>query len=275
MTGPDQGQYGGQPGGQPYSGPPYSGPPYSGPPYEGPVHGDQQGQGGYGQQQPGYGDGYGQPAPQGPPGGYPPPADPYGQAPGYGAPAQSTQQLPQVSGPPASAPPGGPYGQPMSGPPMSGPPMSGVPAGPPPSRGRGPLVPVLAAVAALLLIAAVVMTGLFVAKSGEFDDSQEQLAASRATAEQQRQDLEGKDQEITQLNGDLTATRESLAESEQARTGSEDRAGELAMEKQIVTTCLTLILDYLDAAGAGDEGRAQELLPQIEPACDRAAAVTE
>jgi hypothetical protein len=102
-----------------------------------------------------------------PPGGVPvASAPPAGYTPGY-APGYATGPIPTVTGYPTAPLPGGTEVGPSA-------------YGHSPGR-RNRLVPILGAATVLLLVVGLTMTGLFVAKNGEQNDTQAKLAAAEST----------------------------------------------------------------------------------------------
>ncbi|WP_327005628.1 hypothetical protein OHA72_63545 [Dactylosporangium sp. NBC_01737] len=254
-------------------------------------------------------EGYAYPDPNAPQGAYPQqPAqpNPYGapvpQQPApvhdqsYGQPQpnpydQGTTQLPQYGEqPPASynlepsvsAPPTSPMmmNPPMSAPPMSGPPMSGPPVayGPvsgPPGYAQGGYqtpgappkksiaVPILASLLALAIIAAGVFVGLYVDKSGKLDKS-EKLAS-------QRQDsLTSTQGELDKTKTDLKAKADELTKAQQDLRGVTADSTESKRQRDVIGTCLKLLLEALDASAKGDKTTLQNKLNEMDKPCDEA-----
>jgi uncharacterized protein HemX len=147
---------------------------------------------------------------------------------------------------------------------MSGPPVSGMAYGapfPPPRRSR--TVPILAAVAALLFIAAAAFGGLYFAKSGDYNRKVDTLKARDATvASQQKQ--------LTDLQAQLKTTQDQLNDANQRATGSQNQVNELTHEKQVISQCIALLGQAADAADAGNTSQAQALAKQADPICNEA-----
>ncbi len=205
------------------------------------------------------------------------------QLPAYGdqqQPQYGDQQQPPASynlEPSVSAPPTSPMmmNPPMSGPPMSGPPVaygpvSGPPGyaqggyqtpGPPPKKSVA--VPILASLLALAIIAAGVFVGLYVDKSGKLDKS-EKLAS-------QRQDS------LTATQGDLDKTKtelkskaDDLAKAQQELRGVTADSTEAKRQRDVIGTCLKLLLEALDASSKGDKTTLQNKLNEMDKPCDEA-----
>jgi hypothetical protein len=192
-------------------------------------------------------------APGSAPVGYP--AD-YGYAPQPGMPP--TAAMPPISGaPPMSGPP-------MSGAPMSGVPVSGYPSGPAPAPARrGAAVPVLAGLAALLLLAAGVMTALYITKNNALSSSKKTVAARNTT-------ISDRDAQVKKLQSDLQAKSDELDKARQDLTGSQNQTQELKKEKDTIKQCITLLGEAGDLRDKGDNAGAQAKEAQAKPICDQA-----
>jgi hypothetical protein len=236
---------------------------------------------------------YGAPAPQQPnPYGAPVPQQP---APshdqGYGQPQpnpydQGTQQMPAYGDqqpasynlePSVSAPPTSPMmaNPPMSAPPMSGPPMAYGPVSAPPGYAQGGYqtpgpapkksvaVPILASLLALAVIASGVFVGLYVDKSGKLDKS-EKLAS-------QRQDsLTSTQGELDKTKTDLKAKADELTKAQQDLRGVTADSTESKRQRDVIGTCLKLLLEALDASAKGDKTTLQNKLNEMNKPCDEA-----
>jgi hypothetical protein len=246
-------------------------------------------------------EGYAYPDPNSPQGAYPPPS-PYGapvpQQPapthdqGYGQPPQAnpydqgTQQMPTYGEqqpaaynlePSVSAPPTSPMmmNPPMSSPPMSGPPVaygpvSGPPGyaqggyqtpGPPPKKSIA--VPILASLLALAIIAAGVFVGLYVDKSGKLDKS-EKLASQR------QENLTSTQGELDKTKTDLKAKADELTKAQQDLRGVTADSTESKRQRDVIGTCLRLLLEALDASAKGDKTTLQNKLNEMDKPCDEA-----
>ncbi|GAA3457227.1 ATG16 family protein [Dactylosporangium matsuzakiense] len=207
---------------------------------------------------------------------------------------QGTSQLPAYGNeaaysldPSVSAPPTAALGQPappMSAPPMSGPPMSGPPMGygpvsGPPTTGfpgapigypgaeapkkRGIAVPLLASLLALAVIAAGVFVGLYIDKSGKLDKSEKQSAQRQAALDQSNKDLE-------QTRKDLTAKADELTKAQQDLRGTQADSTEAKRQRDVIGTCLKLLVEASDAAGAGDKTTYQNKIAEANKPCNEA-----
>jgi hypothetical protein len=240
--------------------------------------------------------------PQQPPAGYPPaaPVSPYGEQPQYAQPVpaqpmpthdQGTTQLPSYGegsyslDPSISAPPTAPMqaNPPMSAPPMSGPPMSGPPTGygpvsgspmgypgqpvayPPvePPRKRGVAVPLLASFLELAVIAAGVFVGLYFDKSSKLQKSEKVSAQRQASLDTTNKDLET-------TKGDLKAKADELTKAQQDLRGTQADSTEVKRQRDVIGTCLKLLLEALDASAANDKTTMQNKINEMEKPCNEA-----
>jgi hypothetical protein len=201
-------------------------------------------------------------------------------------PASPPQQTIALGAPPMSGPPmsGAPYagppmsGPPMSGPPYGGPPMSGAPYSgapaygaqpgmqPPPRARRGVAVPILASLAALLLIAASVLTVLYVNKSGD-------LAAAKKTISARDTSIADKEKEITQLKADLQTKSDALDSAQRDLRGTQNDNEKNKKDKETVSLCLRLLLDALAAANRNDSATFNKKLTDMKKPCDEAEKI--
>ncbi|GAA2381851.1 hypothetical protein [Dactylosporangium salmoneum] len=249
------------------------------------------------------------PPPQAPAsGGYPgAPAGPYGEpAPQYGQPVppqpqplhdQSTTQLPtygeasysldpSVSAPPTAPVPLAQPAPPMSAPPMSGPPMSGPPmsygpvSGPPtsgfpggpvgypaqPAPKRGFAVPLLSSLLALAVIAAGVFVFLYVDKSDKLTKSETQSSQRQAALDQSDKDLD-------QTKTDLKAKADELTKAQQDLRGTQADSTEAKRQRDVIGSCLKLLLEALDASAANDKTTMQNKINEMEKPCNEAQTI--
>ncbi|GGM74896.1 hypothetical protein ACFFX1_13805 [Dactylosporangium sucinum] len=237
-------------------------------------------------QQPSY------PAPQQP--SYDQPVSPYGgPVPPQAAPLhdQGTTQLPSYGSegsysldPSVSAPPTAPMmaPPPMSGPPMSGPPMSGPPntfgpvSGPPAfpaqpmayppvetPKKRGVAVPILASLLALAVIAAGVFVGLYVDKSGKLDKSEKLAADRQVTIDNTNKDLET-------TKADLKSKADELAKAQQDLRGTQSDSTEAKRQRDVIGTCLKLLLEASEAANKNDQTTYQNKIQELQKPCNEA-----
>jgi hypothetical protein len=174
--------------------------------------------------------------------------------------AQPTMSMPPMSGPPASGPP-------ISGPPVSGPPPYGMaqPSAPAPAK-RGVAVPILAAVAVLLLIAAGVMTGLYVNKNNA-------LATANNTIKTRDKTIADREKDLKTTKGDLEAKTAALDKAQQDLRGTQNESDKNKHDKQVVSNCLKLLLDALDAADKGDKATFDKKLAEMKTPCAEAQVI--
>ena len=188
--------------------------------------------------------GYG---PAGGPGGYE--AASYSPGPSY------TQQF---SGPPASSPP-------VSGLPVTGP-TYGMPVGAPPRRGRSTLI--LAIVAGLLFVLGGVMTGLFVAKNSELSSTKQDLGAQLTSKDST---ISTNEKDIAKLRDDLTKAQNELEDTKQVLGGTRKDRDQIEKEKQVISRCLTLFTQSINAIAAGDRATFQRITPERQRVCAEAS----
>jgi hypothetical protein len=220
---------------------------------------------------------FGQPQPQSAP-----PAQPYSAPPAanpYAAPAAQPYSAPPGYGPdpaasaPYSAPPGGGYGyDPNAGlPPTSGaygpgmmPPTSGpvgALGGPAPSgQPRNKMVPILAGLMVLFLLATAVMSVLFITKSGDYNDH-------KKASQQKEAQLAG---DLKKSQDDLKKAQEDLASKDRDLTGSQAQADELKRQKSVISQCIRLLGEAGDASRAGNAALAAQKEAEAEPICNEA-----
>jgi hypothetical protein len=207
--------------------------------------------------------------------GYTPPQAPPGS--GFaGAPASAPPFGGQVSAPPVAGPVSGmPASQPYPGAPMSGPPygqpipgapLSGVPYGAPtpagPAKGKSTLV--LTLVAVLLFVIGGVMTGLFVAKSGELTKTEQRLSGQVADRDTK---IDANAKEIDGLKRDLQTSRDSLDDVKQDLTGTQNDRDEQARQKKVIGTCLDLLTKAL---AADNKAAFDKVAKEADKACTEA-----
>jgi peptidoglycan hydrolase CwlO-like protein len=169
-----------------------------------------------------------------------------------------------MSGPPGYLPTSGPPGYvPTSGP-SYGAPMSGLPdyAAAPPRRGRGALI-TFAVLTVVLFLASAVLTGLYVTKSGAYD--------KKVT------DLKGRDTTISSLNGQvddlkkqLQAANDKLDQANQKQTGTQNELDQVTKEKNVISNCLTLLSEAINAASVGNQALAKSKADAAQAPCDEA-----
>lgn len=193
--------------------------------------------------------------------GQPQPQPQYGLDPAaYQPPLPPQGPAPVVSGPPAAASPqfgeGVVPGLPNA--PVTSPDPLGPPTGPfmaplgPPAPKKSPVVPVLAALAALLLIATGVFVTMFVNKNGDLKDANATIAERDDKIDGLSDDVTERDDQISQLEDDLAI----------AQGDAEDAEG--------LQTCLDAIKEFFDAlATEKDEDKIQDLADEADLLCQQ------
>jgi hypothetical protein len=145
-----------------------------------------------------------------------------------------------------------------------------APAAAPPPAKRGAALPLLAGATALLLVLAIVMTGLFIWKNGEQSDTATKLAASEQKYDR---DVAAKNARISSLQSDLEAAKTELESTKQQLEGTKNRLGTANADKQVISQCLTLVLRFIDAVSKRDTATANSLLAQLREPCNKANAL--
>jgi hypothetical protein len=197
------------------------------------------------------------------------PAVPFGQ--------QATEPLPTAGDPAPGQPP--PLDRTAALPVLPPADAPGFPAGTPsfppdlPAARRGPLVPLLAAASALLLVAVVVLAALVVTAEGDLDRARAEAVASDQEADTRARELAAARDEVTGLKRDMARARDDLAATKKELTGAKSLLGVTETDKQVVSNCLRLILQFFDAAGAGDGEGARRLLAEANKPCEDADAI--
>jgi hypothetical protein len=191
---------------------------------------------------------------------YPGPSGAYDGYPPGSAPTQASGP-PTMSGPPAMDPMSGPPGY---GAPYSGAPYSGAPGYVAPKPKRGALVPILAALTALFFIAAAVMTGLYVSKTGAYDRKVSDLKA-RDTK------ISAQSGQIDDLNKQISTMKDQLDQAAQKQSGTQSQLDEQTKEKQVISNCLSLLEQALVYAGKGDQANAQATAKKADQPCEEAS----
>jgi len=158
---------------------------------------------------------------------------------------------------------GPPVTDPMSGPPGYGTPYSGPPGYGAPKPKRGVAMPLFAALTVLFFLAAAVMSGLYITKSGAFDRKVNDLKA-RDTAISQR------DSQISDLKAKVDSLQEQLDAATQKQSGTQNQLDEVTKEKQVIVNCITLLGEANQAAQAGDKATHDAKMAQAKPVCDEA-----
>ncbi|MEU5940025.1 hypothetical protein ABZ807_12700 [Micromonospora sp. NPDC047548] len=197
------------------------------------------------------------PAPGGPvsappvPGLYAPMPAPLVSGPAYGQP----MSVPPVSGPA--------FGQPTSAPPGSVPPF-GAPA---PGVGKGRTVLILAVVAGLLFVLSGVMSGLFVAKSNELDNTERRLSGQ---VSERDGTIAANTKEMEQIRAELQGAQDKLADTQQDLTGTRNDRDEQARQKKVIASCLDKLTTALAAAAANNKSAFDKASKGMDKVCDEA-----
>ena len=166
-----------------------------------------------------------------------------------------------------------PAGPPASGPPGVMPPHSGPP-GPPAAQksGRGPIVPILAGATALLLVLGLVMTGLFIWKTGQQGDTQTKLTASQ---QKYNKDVTDRDQKIDELQGKYDNAQKDLSATKQQLEGTKSQLNATSDEKAVIAQCLKLVFEYIQAVANQNRSQANTLLSALDAPCRRAQVLIQ
>jgi len=122
-------------------------------------------------------------------------------------------------------------------------------------------VPLLASLLALAVIAAGVFVGLYVDKSGKLDKSKTQSAQRQASLDSANKDLE-------QTRTDLKAKADELTKAQQDLRGTQADSTEAKRQRDVIGTCLKLLLEALDASSKGDKTTLQNKLNEMDKPCD-------
>lgn len=208
-----------------------------------------------------------------PSGGYPGQASPSGGYPGQASPAGGyPAQAGGYQTQPYQSQPGGYPGQvsPAGYQPPAGHQSPAAPAGPgggilgptaampvtaPRRRGRV-LVPVLAALTVLLLLAAGAMTAMYVGKDRQYRDTRTQLSQARDERDQAKKDLGKARSDLEAARGDLQGSRNATAESKR--------------QLAVISKCLDLIGQAGAAARRGDQATYNAKMKAADPVCSEA-----
>jgi len=144
-----------------------------------------------------------------------------------------------------------PMPQPASAPPALPPHGAGpVPAG------KSPWPAVLAGTTALFLVVALVLGGFLISTNDKLD------AANRTIAERDTT-ISDNEKKLKALRDDLKAAKDDL---DRKQGENED----LADEKETISKCLSLLFEFLEAAGRQDDATAQTKLAQLRVPCQNA-----
>jgi hypothetical protein len=171
---------------------------------------------------------------------------------------------------PFSAPPvsGTPYGQ--SAPTWGQQPYPTGPALTPPLPGstvpkakRGPLVPILAVLSAVLFLSTAALGVLFGVEHGAKSRTEKTLSQRTST-------LAAKSSELDQTRSDLQRANDELGRAKTDLTGSKNQADELKRQKAIISKCFNLLDEVLAAASNGDRATVTKKEPEMNAACREA-----
>src|SRR5206468_5449904 len=116
------------------------------------------------------------------------------------------------------------------------------------------------------LIAAGLMTAMYVDKGSKLDTANTTLKARNST-------ISTREAEIKQLKSDLQAKSDQLDKSQQDLRGTQTDNEKNKHDKQIVAQCLQLLLAALDAADKGDKATFEKKLNDIKKPCNEAQVI--
>jgi outer membrane murein-binding lipoprotein Lpp len=128
---------------------------------------------------------------------------------------------------------------------------------------RTPWTPILAAVAAFLLLTSVIMGVLFITRNSGYN--------------QQKRTATERQHTIDSLNSDAQKLRDDLKKAEAERDaakrdlgGAQGQADELTRQKQIISHCLNLLAEAGTAARNGDQATSAAKTKEADPICQEA-----
>ncbi|GII24194.1 hypothetical protein [Planosporangium mesophilum] len=171
---------------------------------------------------------------------------------------------------PFSAPPvsGTPYGQ--SAPAWGQQPYPTGPAFTPPLPGsttprakRGPLVPILAVLSAVLFLSTAGLGVLFAVEHGAKSRTEKTLSQRTST-------LAAKSSELDRTRSDLQRANDELSRAKTDLSGSKNQADELKRQKAVISKCFTLLGELGQAAEAGDRATVTKKQAEVQTACREA-----
>ena len=102
-------------------------------------------------------------------------------------------------------------------------------------------------------LAAAVMTGLYIAKTGDFN---------KKKTESSRQ--------ISDLRDQIDALNKKLSDANQKQSGTQSQLDEVTKEKNTIGNCLSLLEKALQQAADGDRNGASATASQAQQPCDDA-----
>jgi flagellar basal body-associated protein FliL len=135
-----------------------------------------------------------------------------------------------------------------------------APAG---GRNRGVAVWILAALSVVLLLLAGAMTALYISKNSA-------LADAKRTIRQRDSTVSAKTAEVESTRRDLQAAKDDLAKTKTDLSGSQNQAAELQRQKDVISKCLNLLAEGVQAASNGDRATATKKQNEAQPVCDEA-----
>lgn len=122
--------------------------------------------------------------------------------------------------------------------------------------GVRPWFGVLGGAVGLFCVVSLVMTVLYLRTDSDLDNTRHQLEVSQGEVSTLTQELEATRQEVADLQG-------QLAESEATNAN-------LTQERDIIATCLDLLIEMLEAQSTGDQRLVGELVQRLEQPCREA-----
>jgi ABC-type transport system involved in cytochrome bd biosynthesis fused ATPase/permease subunit len=140
-------------------------------------------------------------------------------------------------------------------------------AGPAPAGKRGPLVPILAVLSALLFLGTAVTTVLYASEYSAHNQAKRTISQRDAT-------LVARAAELEKTRGDLQRAQEELGKTKTDLTGSKNQADELKRQKQVIAKCFNLLGEVVTAASNGDRATVAKKQPELDAACNEAEKYT-
>jgi hypothetical protein len=142
---------------------------------------------------------------------------------------------------------------------------SRVPA-PAPIGGRSRPIVLLGGATAVLVVLGLVMTGLFVFKSNQ----QNETSAKLATAQSQ---LAARDAKVVAARNQLTALQAQLTDAQQRLSGAQQSAASTRTNRQVVRQCLGLVAQALKTARSESASQLDAALKRLKAPCAKANRV--
>jgi uncharacterized protein (DUF3084 family) len=134
--------------------------------------------------------------------------------------------------------------------------QSGPPLTSPAPAGKSPWPAVLAGTTALFLVVSLVLGGFLISTNDKLD------AANRTVAT--------RDSTISDNEKKLKALREDLDTANDELERKQGENEDLTDEKETIAKCLSLLFEFLEAAGRNDEATAQQKLSALRVPCQNA-----